>query len=164
MALFPIIDSPCPLSQLELSGIAGHCGRCGKMVHALDGMDDADRSALMRQAKRPTCVSYRLPIAVGAALALSLAAPVLAHDASAESPRHQAIAVPAHGDSPVSKTPAVAPADTQPKPPEPMYVITAGGVHVPAASKWTEDRSLPELPTATDDSLAIPLRDPVSRR
>jgi hypothetical protein len=44
-----------------------------------------------------------------------------------------------------------------------MY-ITAGGVHVPTATQWTEDRSLPELPTATDDSLAIPLHDPVSRR
>jgi hypothetical protein len=160
---FPIIDSPCPLSQLELSGIAGHCGRCGKTVHALDGMDDADRSAFMRQAKGPICVSYRLPIAVAAALALSLAAPVLAHDASADSTVHQAIAAPARVASPVAKTPMVASTDTQPKPPEPVYVL-AGGVHIPAASQSTEDRSLPELPTATDDSLAIPLHDPVSRR
>ena len=163
MALFPIIDSPCPLSQLELSGIAGHCGRCGKTVHALDGMDDAGRSAFMRQAKGPICVSYRLPIGVGAALALSMAAPAFAHDTATGSPLHQAIAGPAHIASPASKTPAARPVDTGPKASEPVYV-TAGGVHMPAVSQWTEDTSVPELPTATDDSLAIPLRDPPSRR
>ena len=152
MARFPIIDSPCPLSQLELAGIAGHCGRCGKTVHCLDGMDDAGRAAFMSQAKGPVCVSYRMPLAVGAALALSLAAPVLAHDASADAPLHQAIAAPARVESPVSKTSVVAPVDTQPK--QLDMVITAGGVHLPAASQWTETEdygSLPgELPTATD--------------
>ena len=49
--------------------------------------------------------------------------------------------------------------DSKAKTPDQMIVM-AGGVHLPAASQWTEDRSLPELPTMPDDTLAVP----VSRR
>jgi len=162
MARFPIIDSPCPLSQSELAGIAGHCGRCSKTVHSLDGMDDAGRAALMRQAKGPVCVSYRLPIGASAALALSLVAPVMAHDAPSVAPVRQAVTAPVHVSSPVSNA-AVAPASND-KPKEPDIIVLAGGVHVPSATRWTEDLSLPELPTASDDSLAGPAHHPDSRR
>jgi hypothetical protein len=141
MARFPIIDDPCPLSQDELAGIAGHCGSCGKTVHSLDGMDDAERSAFMSQAKGAICVLYRLPMRIGAALAISLAAPAFGQGS------------PPAGSS-VEQT--VAPCETQAAPevrraPEDIMV---GSVREPSNAQWTEDMSLPELPTAPDDSPA----------
>jgi hypothetical protein len=142
MARFPIIDDPCPLGQDELAAIAGHCGACGKTVHSLDGMDDAERSAFMSQAKGAICVSYRLPMRIGAALALVLAAPVFGQDS------------PPAGSS-VEQT--VAPCETQAAPevrrraPEDIVV---GSVRERSNAQWTEDMSLPELPTAPDDSAA----------
>jgi hypothetical protein len=141
MARFPIIDDPCPLGQDELAGIAGHCGTCGKTVHSLDGMDDGERSAFMSQAKGAICVSYRLPMRIGAALALALAAPVFGQDSS-----------PA--GSSVEQT--VAPCEIQDgrKATSQDIVVTGGTVREPANAQWVEDLSLPELPTAPDDSPA----------
>ncbi|HTD28822.1 MAG TPA: hypothetical protein VK660_05485 [Xanthomonadaceae bacterium] len=152
MARFPKIDSPCPLGQDELAAIAGHCGRCSRTVHSLDGMDDAGRAALMRQAKGPICVSYRLPVGISAAMALSLAAPAFAQDAA---PTHASIrqaVTPAYVVSPAPAAAQAAPANVQANPPEMM--ITAGGVRVPSDARWTEDMSLPELPTAPDNSIS----------
>jgi len=132
MARFPIIDSPCPLPQDELAGIAGHCGRCGKTVHSLDGMDDAERSAFMSKARGPICVSYRLPMRIGAAaLALALAAPVFGQDSPP-------------------------PCEAQPRAATQDIVITGGTVREPSDAQWSEDLSVPELPTAPDDSPARP--------
>src|SRR5688572_11345871 len=78
MARFPKIDQPCPLDSETQRRIQGDCGRCGKTVHCLDGKSDAERTEFMRRASGPVCVSYRLGI--GAALALSLAGPVVAAD------------------------------------------------------------------------------------
>jgi hypothetical protein len=130
MARFPIIDSPCPLGQDEIAGIAGHCRHCGETVHSLDGIDDAERSAFMSRAKGSICVSYRLPMRIGAALALALAAPVFGQDSPAAAP--------------CEKAPAV----------EQQEIVVMGSVREPANAEWTEDMSLPELPTAPDDSPA----------
>jgi hypothetical protein len=138
MARFPIIDDHCPLGQGELAGIAGHCERCGKTVHSLDGMDDAGRSAFMSQARGPICVLYRLPFRIGAALALSLTAPVFAQD-------------PGRVDSPAPCAAQAASAVVQQ---EQEIVVTGGTVREPSNAQWTEDMSLPELPTAPDDSAA----------
>jgi hypothetical protein len=48
------------------------------------------------------------------------------------------------------------PAFGQDSPPEPdeYIVVTGGSVREPADAQWTEDLSLPELPTATDNSTA----------
>jgi hypothetical protein len=47
-----------------------------------------------------------------------------------------------------------APAFARDPPPEAdeYIVVTGGSVREPANAQWTEDMSLPELPTATDDS------------
>ena len=122
MARFPIIDGPCPLAPHELAAMDGHCERCGKTVHSLDGMDDANRAAFMREAKGPICVSYRLPVRIGAVLALALSAPVFGQDAPA----------------PVETVVAT-------------QEIVVGTVREPSSAQWVEDTSLPELPTAPDD-------------
>jgi len=148
MARFPKIDSPCPLGQDELAQIAGHCGRCNRTVHCLDGMDDAARADFMRQAKGPICVSYRLPIALGAALALSMAAPAMARDVtSSHGPPRHVVAGPTRIVSPIPLANPVPRAQTVP---EPVFV-TGGGVHDPAAAQWTDDLSVLELPTVADD-------------
>ena len=140
MARFPIIDNPCPLGPDELANIAGHCGVCGKTVHSLDGMDDAQRSAFMSQTKGAICVLYRLPMRIGAALALTLAAPAFAQDAKpAESSMQQ----------------SVPPCETQAEPERAKgedVIVTGGTVRDPANARWTEDLTLPELPTAPDES------------
>jgi hypothetical protein len=141
MARFPVIDNPCPLGQDELAGIAGLCGRCGKTVHSLDGLDDAERSAFMSQAKGAICVLYRLPMRIGAALALTLAAPAFGQGTpTAESSTQQ----------------AAAPCETEPAPEAAAQdiVVIGGTVRDPSNAQWTEDIVLPELPTAPDDSAA----------
>ena len=132
MARFPIIERPCPLGQKERAGISGHCGVCGKTVHSLDGMDDAGRSALLSQAKGAICVIYRLPLKI--ALALSLAGPAFAQDSPPPPPCEV----------------AGGPAAEQPEKEE--IVVTGGTVRDPADAQWTEDLTLPELPTAPDDT------------
>ena len=47
MALVPRIDQSCPLGVDEQRRIAGHCKVCDTTVHALDGMDEAARRALL---------------------------------------------------------------------------------------------------------------------
>jgi hypothetical protein len=74
MARVPLIDSPCPLSQAEQLRINGHCGRCHKTVHALDGLDDDQRRALLAAAKGPLCVSWRTTVRRGPALGAAMAA------------------------------------------------------------------------------------------
>ncbi len=151
MARFPIIDTPCPLGKDEQALIAGHdCGHCGKTVHALDGMDDAGRLAFMRDAKGPVCVSYRLPVGLGAAMALSMAAPAFAQDAPHPTASiRQATAAPdaKAPSSPIPRPSAVV------EPPRQRVEVFAGGVHEPSATRWTEDLSLPELPTVPDDTV-----------
>jgi hypothetical protein len=146
MARFPIIDDPCPLGQDELAGIAGHCRRCGKTVHSLDAMDDAERSSFMSQAKGSICVLYRLPMRIGAALAISLAAPAFGQDCpTAESSVEMTVApgeTGVVGGAPVGRLAGQ------------QIVVTGGTVREPANAQWIEDLSLPELPTAPDDSAA----------
>jgi len=84
MALFPKIDQPCPLGIDAQKRIGGYCSRCDKGVHALDAMTDAERRALLRDARGSICVSYRTPsrapscVGFGAAVALSIASPSFA--------------------------------------------------------------------------------------
>jgi hypothetical protein len=160
MAHFPKIDSPCPLSREEQSSLDGHCGRCGKTVHCLDALDDGGREEFLRKAKGPVCVSYRLPVMLGASLALTAAAPTLAADASQPKdrcpiPAQASAATPTQSPIPAGSSSAV----TTPATPEKVkpieYVsVFMGGVHDPAGAKWVEDTSLPELPTAPDDTPA----------
>lgn len=160
MSRFPKIDSPCPLSKQEQASLDGHCGRCGKTVHCLDGMGDAGRQDFLRKAKGPVCVSYRLPVALSATLALTVAIPALAADAS---PPKDRCPVPAEANATASALPPDATGDRLQLAPAQAsaasksvdhVVVLVGGVHDPADAQWVEDTSLPELPTAVDDTNA----------
>jgi len=70
MALFPKIDQACPLGIDAQKRIDGYCGHCSKHVQALDGMDDAERGAFLRNATGPVCVSYRVPLRRGVSAGL----------------------------------------------------------------------------------------------
>jgi hypothetical protein len=149
MALFPKIDQPCPLGIDAQRRIAGYCGHCSKHVQALDGMNDAERGAFLRNAAGPVCVSYRVPLrrgvsaGLGAALVLSLAGPVRATDtpmqASTETNSVQAIQNVKTVTQPV----------TPPKPDKPE-VMLMGGVSNPADAELVEADDVPELPVVRE--------------
>lgn len=139
MARFPKIDRPCPLTPAEQRRIDGHCSRCGCTVHSLDGMDDAARSARLRAASGPMCVSYRLAAGLGAALALSIAGP--------------AAAGPVEADETVDAAPPATDAVKLSVDPGFLEYIFVGGVDRPEDATWIDDGTLPDLPTrpATPD-------------
>ena len=157
MACVPRIDQPCPLSREARRGLAGYCGHCRKTVHSLDGLDEAQRRALLRGASGPICVSYRVSAGLGAAaLALSLAV----------SPAHAG--TPAAADAGVLQTATTvqpltgttATGSTLQSPAHPatqdppecdedevLEQIVVGGISRPDDAEWLEhDSDLPELP------------------
>ena len=147
MARVPRIDSPCPLKQAEQLRIDGHCGRCDKHVHALDGMDDAQRHALFAAAKGPLCVSYRMPInrapALGAAMAVmfSASAAMAGQDCDEAKPVYQSV-----GSAPLEQLMNLDDANERLD----TIVVTGGGVRFPADAKWIDDGSLPDLPIVVE--------------
>jgi hypothetical protein len=149
MALFPKIDQACPLGIDAQKRINGYCGHCSKHVQALDGMNDAERGAFLRNATGPVCVSYRVPLrrgmsaGLGAALVLSLAGPVRAADAPVPAPTE------ARG---LHATKDIAPAVPQvsvAEPPKPEVMLT-GGVSNPADAQMVEEDDVPELPIVSE--------------
>lgn len=142
MARYPRIDQPCPLDPQARQRIDGDCGLCGKTVHCLDGRSDAERAALLRQAGGPICVSYR--IALGTALALSIAAPAAAGQTEANA---QAAPLSAPATASQAQTP-VAPAALADSG---LDLVFVGGVSRPGDAEWIDDdASLPELPMRRD--------------
>jgi len=140
MARYPRIDQPCPLDAQARQRIDGDCGLCGKTVHCLDGRSDEERAALLRQAGGPICVSYR--IALGTALALSIAAPAAAGQAEAAAPA-QAAPLNAPAAASQAQTPVTSVRLVQPG----LDVVFVGGVSRPGEAEWIDDdSSLPELP------------------
>lgn len=132
MALFPEIDSPCPLNVAEQRAIKDDCARCGKHVHALNGLSDARRVDLLAAADGPICVSYKISAAqarrmsgVGFAMAVTL----VAASAAAEAP------VQSSDESGSEKL---------------EMVIFVGGVNDPADAAWIDDSDLPELPVVIE--------------
>lgn len=173
MALFPKIDQPCPLGIDEQKRIAGYCGRCSKTVHALDAMGDAERVELLGTAQGSVCVSYRTrrtpSVGLGAALALSMAAPAFAAEVSLLATDHaaqqQSIDEPqpslltAQRPGPkcaeAGESAEEAAAVAQESAAMPAFVsITVGGITRPEDAEWIDDSTLPDLPvtvnTATD--------------
>jgi hypothetical protein len=145
MARFPKIDSPCPLSLEAQARIEGHCGRCDKTVHALDDMDDAARTALLRNANGPVCVSYRLKAGLGAALALSMSSPLLAQDRAADPvPLPQTRSTGAEPSEQTSVAPPPALVDKLDR------IVFTGGVRDPAEAEWVDEDDVPELPMVRD--------------
>jgi hypothetical protein len=106
-------------------------------------MGDAERSAFMSQAKGAICVVYRLPMRIGAALALTLSAPAFGQDAPPADASMQQAAAPCEIQAEREAAPD-------------CIVVTGGTVREPANVQWTEDVNLPELPTAPDDGASHP--------
>jgi len=155
VAKFPKIDSPCPLDSDAQARIAGHCGRCDKSVHRLDGMDEAQRRAFMRQATQPVCVSYRLPVAAAAALALTMAGAVHAGVPEGGATTVQATVQTAAQVLPDQDAAGHVPATTTTTADalkalddgKPLEILVLGGITRPGDAEWADDdTSLPELP------------------
>lgn len=79
MALFPKIQSPCPLkSNLSAHMDGDQCRHCNQRVHDLSSMTDQERNVFLANCGEEVCVSYRLPAALalgGALIASSLVSP-----------------------------------------------------------------------------------------
>jgi len=79
MAIFPVIQSPCPYKGRLTDILDGDvCRLCDKQVHDLSAMSDEQKRAFFRSCPDDVCVSYRLPAALASATmlaALGVAAP-----------------------------------------------------------------------------------------
>ncbi|QWF16581.1 hypothetical protein [Lysobacter capsici] len=140
MARYPRIDQPCPLDDAARSRVDGHCGLCGKTVHCLDGRSDTERAALLRQASGPVCVSYRL--ALGTALALSIAAPAAASPVDVAASSQAAPLTPPNA-TPQAQTPVAPETLVEPD----LQMVFVGSISRPGEAEWVDDdHHLPELP------------------
>ena len=161
MALVPKIDSPCPLGIDELRRLQGYCGHCSTQVHALDGMDEQERKALLQAAAGPICVSYRVPrppsARRGAGFGIAIAATLVSGGAfAADPPSLIAPTTTEATTSPVAVAPLL-PIDATPEREEPTELerieIVGGGVRDPRDAQWIDDSELPELPIRDAASL-----------
>ncbi|KRD76933.1 hypothetical protein [Lysobacter sp. Root983] len=153
MALVPKIDQPCPLGIDELRRLNGYCGHCKTQVHALDGLSEAERRALLQAASGPICVSYGVPRPAparrGAGFGLAIAATLVSGGAfAADPPSLLAPAATEPAATPVAATPLLPAADAvECESTELDFVtITGGGVSDPQDAQWVDDSDLPELP------------------
>ena len=158
MALFPKIDSQCPLDIEEQRRLDGYCHRCHKHVHALDGMGEGERRTLLANAPGPLCVSYRRGTSRAASLvavAITLVAGVAhAGEECAEMTappfleairqstevtplEARAIAVPEEGETTEQL--------------EQLEFIVVGGITSPRDAEWVDDSHLPELPMRAEE-------------
>lgn len=162
MSRFPLIDSPCPLSQEEQRAIDGHCGRCDKHVHKLDALSEDERRALLTAATGPICVSYRVPTPrkvgrFGAAIAATLIGTGAATAAYASDADPTASALP---PPPAQNGPSWAQTHVD----EPLdlgddEVLILGGIDDPQDAQFAEDTSTPALPMRAPE----PQRSPVEQ-
>lgn len=178
MALVPKIDKPCPLGIDELRRLSGYCGHCDKHVHALDGLNEPQRRALLQAAEGPICVSYRVPRAVpvrrGAGFGIAIAATLVSGGAfAADPPSLLAPTTAESATSPVAAAPLLpvaATAEGEEETKLEFIAVVGGGVSDPQDAQWIDDSDLPELPmrdaasvesTPTDanvDVVARPIR------
>jgi hypothetical protein len=148
MALVPRIDLSCPLGVDEQRRIAGHCNHCDTPVHALDGMDESARRALLASAQGPVCVSYRVParLAQVAAIALTLVA------TTSFAGERDVAAAP---QSQVQGTASPAPQTGKQERIKPLgTLIVLGAVADPRDADWVDDSTLPDLPVISMDAQA----------
>lgn len=169
MACFPKIDQPCPLGIDEQRRLDGWCARCEKTVHALDGMSEEQRRLLLRRAKGPICVSYRVPAmrplgaGFGAALAVTMSASALAIDVMPTGARSDP--AQSHAGNPntiltgsgvsgpeCDEAGAVANEEFQPI----DTVTITGGVLSPDSAEWVDDSDLPDLPMLNAQASSAP--------
>lgn len=135
MAIFPKIQSPCPVRASIGAYMDGEdCRLCKRQVHDMTGWSDDHRRAFLRECGGEVCISYRLPAAVAA----------LAAFAAAAAPTTAA----AH-DEPVM-------IDIVPE-----EWIMVGGITDPSAAQFVdvetgEEAALAELPVVFDDEDSDP--------
>ncbi len=59
--MFPKIDSPCPLSSLQLPKSGNfNCSACKREVHDLTQMSDVERQDFLNACEGKVCVSYKV--------------------------------------------------------------------------------------------------------
>jgi hypothetical protein len=152
MPCLPKIDRPCPLARDAQRALAGHCGLCGHEVHALDALDDAQRRELLAGARGAVCVSYRVPAALAASLALLLTTPGAGAADGAQlpapppTPLIDSLADPPAVASPMSPTAGMTAADEDCASELEELEIMVGGVAAPHATEWFDIAPLPALP------------------
>jgi hypothetical protein len=138
MAVYPLIDSPCPWKGRLNEIMKGDtCTLCHRQVHDLTSMSGAQRRAFLKSCGGEVCVSYR--VAAGTAIALGALAAA-------------AVASP--------------PAAAQPDPTEPVVWIIVGGIKDGAKAVLVEDESdktIPELPVVFEPATSGAKPAPAAR-
>jgi hypothetical protein len=143
MAIFPRIQSPCPVQGNLAAFMDGDmCRLCKRQVFDLSAMDDSGRVAFFANCKTDAvCVSYKIPARLAAA---ALAASVVALPAAA---------APGPNDEIVVTAPDIETVDD--------IVVLAGGIKDPKNVEFVEDKAdaaLPELPVTVEPAPAQPAR------
>ena len=79
MALFPKIQSPCPVKDKVAVYMDGDvCRLCKRQVFDLTEMSDAERIAFVRGCKDEVCVSYKISVLAAAVAIAAVAGPTAA--------------------------------------------------------------------------------------
>jgi hypothetical protein len=125
VAIFPKIQSPCPYKG-DLTAIMDGdiCRLCKRQVVELDALSDAERVALLANCTGEVCVSYRVPLHIAAAAALSVTAIVAPMTAAAQ--EYDGVEI----------------------------IVTAGGITDPSAVEFISDEgeTAAELPVIYEDT------------
>lgn len=121
MAIFPLIDSPCPYKDRLAKIMDGDvCRMCKREVHDLTAMSDSSRRAFLKSCRGEVCVSYGVAASTVAALGALAAAAAVAPPAAAQT-----------------------------DPTEQVVWIVVGGLKNPSKAELIDvelDKSVPELP------------------
>lgn len=128
MAIYPLIDSPCPYKGRLSEVMEGDtCRACKRQVHDITGMSDAGRRAFLKACRGEVCVSYR--VAASTVVAISALAAAAA---------------------------ASQPAAAQTDPTEHYDVVIVGGIKNGSKAVLVEDegdKAIPELPVVYEPAL-----------
>lgn len=158
MALFPKIDSPCPLRWKEMpSAERNFCTLCQRKVHNLDGMTTAQRRDFLASCSGEVCVAYTVPrrrSALPAAAGLGLAAALSLSPALAAEPPAAMSPVQGTTQTLVPAAPK-ADCDTPEAPKEELVYLEMGSVRDPQAAQLVLeplDSGQPELPVVAADA------------
>lgn len=85
MAVYPLIESPCPYKgRLNEIMDGDNCRLCQRQVHDLTTMSGPDRRAFLKACPGEVCVSYRVAATTVAALGALAAAAAVAPPAVAQ--------------------------------------------------------------------------------
>jgi len=134
MAIFPVIQNPCPYKGNISSIMDGDvCRLCKRQVFDLTSWSDDERVMFLKNCNTQVCVTYRFPVRAAAAAAVAIAA----------------IAAPVT---------AVACDSTD------VTVVVVGGIKDPANVKFVEnsgDKAIPALPVVYESKSAAEKQMPM---